>query len=641
VSVIIPTHSRLALLLEAIASLQAQTYSQWEAIVVDDRSTDDTFERVQALAAVDARIRLLRCTGVAGGAAARNEGIAAGRGAFVVFLDDDDMLAPHCLEQRVRVMQLHPELDFAVFGTVLFREHPGDSALMWNDDTGGNDIDRYLRKDIPWGVSGPIWKRQALDRVGPWDERALSGQDWEFHLRALTVGLKYRRFHGPDAYCRVRTPTRLTIGARAMGPEHQRRRGLVIGRIRAMLAERGMLTPRRRHLLAGHYHRVAMRLTVLGLRKEGMAFWVTCFREGLISPRLLIEGLVYMRFWHRRRFRGKMRSYVTATWPADIHFEKPYSFMHTPLPAGADRARADAMPVVSVLMAVYNQAAYVGQAIDSILGQTFEQFELVVVDDGSNDGTSAVIDDRVRRDPRIRLIRGPNAGTVTATSAGLAACRGRYVARMDGDDISHPDRLERQVGFLDAHPHVLAVGCRLELIDPFGAVIGRTENPLDHQAIDAALLDGRGGTVPQPAAMIRREALLQAGGYRRQYENSEDLDLWLRLAEVGELANLPDYLLKYRRHPLSISYARHSNQMRMKALIVGEAYDRRGLARPDEWVFHPWHPKPAAEQLQVWGWRSLKRGNLKAARTYAMDLVRLAPLSQQAWRLMFCALRGY
>src|SRR5439155_2030799 len=106
----------------------------------------------------------------------------------------DDLLAEHCLSQRVPIMNAHRGLDFAIFPCRVFKKVPGDTDRLWNADKPENDIDRYLRKDIPWQTASAIWRRSGLSSVGPWDEEAPSWQDWEFYLRALIKGARYERF---------------------------------------------------------------------------------------------------------------------------------------------------------------------------------------------------------------------------------------------------------------------------------------------------------------------------------------------------------------------------------------------------------------------------------------------------------------
>jgi glycosyltransferase involved in cell wall biosynthesis len=280
VSVVIPTKNRAGLLREALASLVAQTYPDWEAIVVDDKSTDGTVEQVQALALADGRIRLVRREQRSAGASAcRNQGVAAARGEYVIFMDSDDALAPGCLAGRVKFMAANPGLDFGAFMTRIFSATPGDNPCLWNLFTEEDDLDRFLRFDPPWHTSGPIWRKASLAKIGLWDERALSAQDWEFHVRALAAGANYRKVTEVDSYWR-------TSWSGAMGKSWSRTRQVcnrvrLFRRIWALLRARGLWTERRRRILAGEFHDHAFRS---GLKRGLMVkVWNAGRRAGIVG----------------------------------------------------------------------------------------------------------------------------------------------------------------------------------------------------------------------------------------------------------------------------------------------------------------------------------------------------------------------
>lgn len=152
----------------------------------------------------------------------------------------------------------------------------------------------------------------------------------------------------------------------------------------------------------------------------------------------------------------------------------------------------------------------------------------------------------------------------------------------------------------------------------------------------------QGGGIAHPTAMIRRDVLVKAGGYRAQYEHSEDLDLWLRLAEQGRLANLPQALFKYRRHVQSICGSRHAEQIRLNKELLREAYKRRGLSI----VRLPVAPGQqrdfsAADQHRVMAWLALRARNVRTARKHALITLRRAPFSLSSWRVLACAIRGH
>ena len=297
-------------------------------------------------------------------------------------------------------------------------------------------------------------------------------------------------------------------------------------------------------------------------------------------------------------------------------------------------------PTVSVVMTVYNTERYLAEAVDSILNGTFADLEFIIVDDGSTDGCPAILRDYERRDPRVRLVSRPNTGIVKAANEGIALARGRYLARMDSDDVSLPDRLAKQVAFLDAHPACVLLGTRVLEVDPYGSPVHESAQKLTHAEIDAQLLTCHGGwALVQPSVMMRTDALRAVGGYRGAYNVSEDHDLFVRLAERGEVANLPEPLLRYRRHYASVTHTQFGDRAKVKEQIIREAYARRGRPMPADWAYEAWAPQPQDEQVRHWGWAALKRGNVSVARKHATAAVRLSPLSLQSWRLLAVTLR--
>jgi glycosyltransferase involved in cell wall biosynthesis len=292
-------------------------------------------------------------------------------------------------------------------------------------------------------------------------------------------------------------------------------------------------------------------------------------------------------------------------------------------------------------MTVYNTEAYVAEAVDSVLAQTFRQFELIIIDDGSTDRSLSILKQLAARDTRLRLVSRPNTGIVAAANEGIGLARGRYLARMDSDDVCLPRRLELQVSYLDAHPDCVLLGSRVTVVDPYGSPVFDSGQKLAHDEIEAELLSSGGGwAIVQPSAMMRTEAVRKVGAYRGRHNVSEDQDLFLRLAEVGKVANLPEPLLLYRRHYKSVMHTQWRQRQEVKERIVREAYERRGRPMPADWKYDDWTPTPLAEQLRAWGWAALKRGNVKVARKHALGAVKAAPTSADAWKLLYCAMRG-
>jgi len=206
VSVLIPHYERAALLAETLQSLVSQSYLNWEAIVVDDASTGDVWDELKQITGRESRIRLFRrAEEPKGPSKCRNQALENARGEFVVFLDSDDLLAPWCLENRVRQLSSSADVDFAVFPAIVFRSRPGDQNALWNSlDSNLSDVDRFLRGTPPWCISSPMWRIESLQRIGGLNEKLRYGEDAELHLRALLVGLNGRKFYNavPDVFIR-------------------------------------------------------------------------------------------------------------------------------------------------------------------------------------------------------------------------------------------------------------------------------------------------------------------------------------------------------------------------------------------------------------------------------------------------------
>jgi len=301
-------------------------------------------------------------------------------------------------------------------------------------------------------------------------------------------------------------------------------------------------------------------------------------------------------------------------------------------------------PAVSVVIPVYNAARHLREALQSLRAQTFEDFEVVCVNDGSTDDSLSILR-RFQREVEgklaFKVISRPNTGIVGALTDGLREARAPLIARFDADDVCLPDRLARQVDYMRAHPDCVLLGAMVRVIDPHGLPLHESERIFDHESLDRELMKGRGGVIRHPVAMIRRDALDRVGGYRRQYQWAEDLDLFLRLAEIGRIANLPEKLLLYRLHPQSVNRTRFEEQARLVTQAVREAASRRGIALPPDWEYRPTPPAPPAMQVREWGWKALKERRADIARKHALSLLGMSIWNREAWRLMACALRGY
>lgn len=246
-------------------------------------------------------------------------------------------------------------------------------------------------------------------------------------------------------------------------------------------------------------------------------------------------------------------------------------------------------PKVSVLLTVYNGEDFLRQAIDSILWQTCTDFELIVVNDGSTDDSMLVLQSMT--DPRLLVIDAEHKGLVAALNEGSAHCRGKYIARMDADDIAMPQRLKMQADYLDAHPDCAFCCSNIELIDAAGTVIGhQDQEDLPRPELEASLTGAR-RLLPiiHPTMMMRRDVLM-ALGYYRPYHLAEDRDLWLRAIDHYGFHRMQERLLKYRMLASSVSRARPTEQAVSGALAVVNhlVHAKAGVdmqcERPDLWL---------------------------------------------------------
>jgi glycosyltransferase involved in cell wall biosynthesis len=233
-------------------------------------------------------------------------------------------------------------------------------------------------------------------------------------------------------------------------------------------------------------------------------------------------------------------------------------------------------PCVSVLMPVYNPGAFLREAVDSVLAQSYPSFELIAIDDGSTDGSYELLQAYAARDARVRVFRQPhNLGIVAARNRAFGEARGdtRYYAIFDSDDVSLPDRLTRQVAFLEAHPDHALVGGQTLIIDEDSQPIGIRRYPTGYAQICSVIT--RYNPIAQPAVMLRRSVVDALGGYDDAFPRCQDYELWLRMAAEHPIANLDVPVIRYR---VSRTQGKRTHLRQTLALT---------LALQRHWLFHP------------------------------------------------------
>jgi glycosyltransferase involved in cell wall biosynthesis len=239
---------------------------------------------------------------------------------------------------------------------------------------------------------------------------------------------------------------------------------------------------------------------------------------------------------------------------------------------------------VSVFIPVHNGEKYLAQAIESVLCQTHRELELVVIDDGSTDGSLAIMERYARADRRVRVVTQENRGVTATGNRGLEEARGDWVARLDADDLFFPEKIERQLAFVKRHPDLRIAGTRGWFINDRGRSLGLvgTEGPFTREEFLRRRQSGEPIYFIHSSTLMHRETMLAIGGYRTQFVQAEDVDLWLRAAERGYLLlKHPEPLVLYRIHRESLTMARNAEQKLCHRWVMACAQARRkGLPEP-------------------------------------------------------------
>ena len=234
--------------------------------------------------------------------------------------------------------------------------------------------------------------------------------------------------------------------------------------------------------------------------------------------------------------------------------------------------------MISVILPVFNSEKYVAQTIESVLKQSFADFEFIIIDDASTDKSLKIIKKYARKDSRIRVITNDiNLGIGGSRNIGLEIARGEYMAVADSDDISLPERFAKQVQFLEKSPDYCGLGTEVIYIDPEGSPLHVGSHYYSNEQINDQLLLGNGDAIPHPSFICKTDILQKIGGYDATFIGAEDLDLYLRLAEIGKLANLEDILVRIRRRQTSISHQRSDLWQEMKYKALAKTMERRGI----------------------------------------------------------------
>lgn len=238
--------------------------------------------------------------------------------------------------------------------------------------------------------------------------------------------------------------------------------------------------------------------------------------------------------------------------------------------------------MISVLMTVYNGERWLAEAIESVLNQTYSDFEFMIANDGSTDGTLEIAERYAALDSRISVISHPNWGISRSVNHALELLKTDWVARFDADDLMAPNRLERQLAFIEQYPDLAVGSCWARYIDSHGRVVGEYKNDLTTpEILSQRLAEGKVIYAVQSGSIIRKDVVQEVGGFRTGFDISEDTDLWNRIAERGYLVLVqPEFLLDVRVHPNSVTRTGSRKQAQQFRWLEITARERRA-GRPE------------------------------------------------------------
>ncbi len=587
VDVVVPLYNNEKYAVAAIKSILTQTFPVRKVIVVDDGSTDRSAEIVAQYFAHEPRVKLVRGDH-RGVAAARNRGIAQSDAEFIAFLDSDDLWDPLKLELQMPMFMHNPAVG-CVYCDYRIIDENGDiisDAYILKPTLEGDVFSRLLTGNLLSGSASALVVRRSLFRqTGLFDESLAFAEDWDMWLRLAKIS-EIKFVDRPLTFIRAHLSQ---MQANAGKGRYAQRMHRLIHHLR---------------IWSKWPDDVSQHDEVLGMIRD--AFLNPCLKAGQsFERRLAVLRVMNSRtgaYIHPRVFRAaftdiadrhtqlvsakagamEVRSvlsayqyYLSLTLP---RFQPPKSKLQPSAGLRQNEGVITSVPTVSVIMAVYNGSSYVGAAIDSILAQTFADFELIVVDDGSTDATAQILESI--GDPRLRLVRQDNQGLAASLNHAISLARGKYLARHDHDDVSLPQRFAKQVAFLDAHPDYALLGTHTVIWVGDQPTDRGHRHPADDPALRFQLLFD--SYFVHGSVMMRRDAVVALGGYTldRSRQPPEDYELWSRIVRQHKVANLAEPLLIYREVPSSISRTVNFKDKVIKISSENLAY-AAGLPHPN------------------------------------------------------------
>lgn len=599
ISVIVPIYNVEEYLHGCLDSIVNQTMCDIEIILVDDCGRDNSMDIARGFAARDERIKIITHAKNGGRSAARNTGLENSTAPLIMFCDSDDKFAPDMCQKMCDAIT-ESGADSACCGIDVEYEN-GTTP-----DAKKSDIDYYkvrflglheltdqLKQKIDMSVCNKIFRREIIQEYKIKFPDGLNYEDAYF-VNAYLFASKNMFFMSDKLYFYLRH------GGSIMVDTFNGKSGISIDHLKIAIALcdfiecNGLFNKNKDYMVRTFFDYLCFALSYEPLprgksdiyklandfvrRKKWNAsmfapdlhrkFQMLANRTMLGEVRKLMFGIVKIKDVPDKK---KIYFLKIPVWKIKYRETKTKYYLLGFIPIAFKKTSNT--PKISVLMPTYNAEKYIKEAIDSILAQTFKDFEFIIVNDGSTDNTAKIVKDYT--DPRIGFIDNPeNQGLVAVLNQGLDLCRGKYVARMDSDDISHPTRFEAQVNFMDKNKKVGVLGTWFHI---FGGGIDRIEE----KPICANLADMvQTSPVGHPTAMFRKSVFNKYGlRYDPKYKHAEDYELWQRVIKYTRIGNLQEVLLDYRWSGDNISARHEKEQLFVSEVIKAKIEKKIGKIR--------------------------------------------------------------
>ncbi|MDJ0596951.1 MAG: glycosyltransferase family 2 protein, partial [Pleurocapsa sp. MO_226.B13] len=529
VSVVIPTYNSAEFLVEALASVFNQTYTDYEVIVIDDGSTDNT---QQAIELYRSRLNYVyqKNQGVA---AARNKGIEIAKGELIAFLDADDLFLPQKLQQQVAMFIANPDLGMVVSGWHLTNERGEITAdvELWHS-LPKLDLNAWLywKPVLP---SATMIRRQWLEKVGGFPTETIPVEDVECFLELVIQGCQ-------ATWC-----------------EHI---GTLYRQVNNSSLSRNTL--RRVESLELLHQRLFGKpnLPVEMRRQENQVIYCNLVWSAWLLYQHGYEGEMSDYLRKSLSYTTQSAAEISLNWIESFEDYcrgensqlNTYQLTQT---SGWQQLIIDTLatrqPKVSVIIPAYNSAKYLPEAIASVLEQTYTSYEIIVINDGSTDNTPEVVKPYLKQ---IRYFEQENQGVSTTRNRGIYLARGELIAFLDADDIFMPRKLEHQVAIFNARPEIGIVNSGYRLINEAGEKITDIKRWQQIPELTPEIWLLQKPVLPS-AMMFRRDWLIKVEGFDPRFFASEDVDLVLRMTIWGcQSTWLREITVYYRQHETSASW---------------------------------------------------------------------------------------